>query len=100
MDSKTNDIEDIADLNDIDLGKVSELKNERMPPRRYQRRRQGPTVPDYIDWKDVDLLKRFIPERGKIMPRRISQISAKDQRRVAKAVKRARSMALIPFVTD
>ncbi len=100
MEDKTNDIEDIADLNNIDLGKVSELKNERMPPRRYQRRRQGPMVPDYIDWKDVDLLRRFIPERGKIMPRRISQISAKDQRRVAKAVKRARSMALIPFVTD
>ncbi len=100
MEDKTNDIEDIADLNNIDLGKVSELKNERMPPRRYQRRRQGPMVPDYIDWKDVDLLRRFIPERGKILPRRISQISAKDQRRVAKAVKRARSMALIPFVTD
>jgi small subunit ribosomal protein S18 len=86
-------------LNDIDLGSVAELKNERMP-RRFQRRRQSQFVPDYIDWKDVDFLKRFIPERGKIMPRRISQISAKDQRRVAQAIKRARSMALIPFVTD
>jgi small subunit ribosomal protein S18 len=57
-------------------------------------------VPDYVDWKDVDYLKRFIPERGKIMPRRISGISAKDQRRIARAVKRARAMALIPFVTD
>ena len=89
----------IADLNNIDLGAVSELKNERMP-RRFQRRRQSQFVPDYIDWKDVDFLKRFFPERGKILPRRISQISAKDQRRVAKAIKRARSMALIPFVTD
>jgi small subunit ribosomal protein S18 len=89
----------IADLNNIDLGAVSELKNERMP-RRFQRRRQSQFVPDYIDWKDVEFLKRFIPERGKILPRRISQISAKDQRRVAKAIKRARSMALIPFVTD
>ena len=89
----------IADLNDIDLGSVAELKNERMP-RRFQRRRQSQFVPDYIDWKDVDFLKRFIPERGKILPRRISQVSAKDQRRVAKAIKRARSMALIPFVTD
>ena len=95
-----NDNEEIDILKDIDLGKVSELKNERMPPRRYQRRRQGQFVPDYIDWKDVDFLKRFIPERGKILPRRISQVSAKDQRRVAKAIKRARSMALIPFVTD
>ena len=89
----------IADLNNIDLGNVSELKNERMP-RRFQRRRQSQFVPDYIDWKDVDFLKRFTPERGKVLPRRISQISAKDQRRVAKAIKRARSMALIPFVTD
>lgn len=95
-----NDNEEIDVLKDIDLGKVSELKNERMPPRRYQRRRQGQFVPDYIDWKDVDFLKRFIPERGKILPRRISQVSARDQRRVAKAIKRARSMALIPFVTD
>lgn len=76
-----------------------EQKNER-PPRRYQRRRQSQFVPDYIDWKDVDFLKRFIPERGKIMPRRISGVTAKDQRRVERAIKRARLMALIPFVTD
>jgi len=94
---KNDDV--IGDLNDIDLGSVAELKNERMP-RRFQRRRQSQFVPDYIDWKDVDFLKRFIPERGKIMPRRISQVSARDQRRLAKAIKRARSMALIPFVTD
>ncbi len=97
--NKTNDTEVIGAMNEIDLGKVAELKNERMP-RRFQRRRQGPNIPDYIDWKDIDFLRRFIPERGKIMPRRISQISAKDQRRVARAIKRARSMALIPFVTD
>jgi len=98
-DNKEKNDDVIADLNNIDLGAVSELKNERMP-RRFQRRRQSQFVPDYIDWKDVDFLKRFIPERGKILPRRISQVSAKDQRRVAKAIKRARSMALIPFVTD
>lgn len=69
-------------------------------PRRFQRRRQSQIVPDYIDWKDIDYLKRFIPERGKIMPRRISGVSAKDQRRISRAIKRARSMALIPFVAD
>jgi small subunit ribosomal protein S18 len=69
-------------------------------PRRFQRRRQNQVVPDYIDWKDVDFLKRFIPERGKIMPRRISGVSAKDQRRIARAIKRARAMALLPFVAD
>ena len=98
-DNKEKNDDVIADLNNIDLSAVSELKNERMP-RRFQRRRQSQFVPDYIDWKDVDFLKRFIPERGKILPRRISQVSARDQRRVAKAIKRARSMALIPFVTD
>ncbi|MDQ3129822.1 MAG: 30S ribosomal protein S18 [Acidobacteriota bacterium] len=69
-------------------------------PRRFQRRRPRQVVPDYIDWKDVDYLKQYIPERGKIMPRRISGISAKDQRRIAKAIKRARMMALLPFVAD
>jgi len=69
-------------------------------PRRYQRRRPRQVVPDYVDWKDIDLLRQFIPERGKIMPRRISGISAKDQRRIATAIKRARSMAMLPFVLD
>jgi small subunit ribosomal protein S18 len=87
----------VDEVKNIDLGE--ELKAERMP-RRYQRRRQGQFVPDYIDWKDVDFLKRFVPERAKIMPRRISGISAKDQRRIAQAIKRARAMALLPFVTD
>ena len=97
-DTKTNENEDV-EMNEVDLGRAGDAKNERMP-RRFQRRRQNSSVPDYIDWKDVDFLKRFIPERGKIMPRRISQISAKDQRRLATAIKRARLMALIPFVTD
>jgi small subunit ribosomal protein S18 len=69
-------------------------------PRRFQRRRQRQSLPDYIDWKDTDFLKRFVPERGKIMPRRISGVSAKDQRRLAQAIKRARAMALLPFVGD
>lgn len=70
------------------------------PQRRYQRRRQTVFVPDYVDWKDVDYLRRFIPERGKILPRRISGVTAKDQRRIARAIKRARTMALLPYVAD
>jgi small subunit ribosomal protein S18 len=84
------------DLN-LDVSIDSEI--EKMP-RRFQRRRPRQLVPDYIDWKDVDYLRRFIPERGKIMPRRISGVTAKDQRRIAKAIKRARTMALLPFVAD
>ncbi len=91
---RDNFIED--DLN-LDVSIDSEI--EKMP-RRFQRRRPRQLVPDYIDWKDVDYLRRFIPERGKIMPRRISGVTAKDQRRIAKAIKRARTMALLPFVAD
>lgn len=68
--------------------------------RRYNRFNQRQVVPAYVDWKDVDYLSRFIPERGKIMPRRISGVSAKDQRRLARAIKRARVMALLPYVSD
>jgi small subunit ribosomal protein S18 len=87
----------IGEGQEIDLG--DEQFSDKMP-RRYQRRRPRQVVPDYVDWKDVDLLRQFIPERGKIMPRRISGISAKDQRRIATAIKRARSMAMLPFVLD
>jgi small subunit ribosomal protein S18 len=55
---------------------------------------------DYIDYKDVRLLMQFIPERGKIQPRRLSGTSAKWQRKLQLALKRARELALIPYVTD
>ena len=82
----------------IDSNIESEF-SEKMP-RRFQRRRPRQVIPDYVDWKDVDYLRQFVPERGKIMPRRISGITAKDQRRISQAIKRARSMALLPFVAD
>ena len=53
-----------------------------------------------IDWKDADLLKRFISERGKILPRRITGTKAIYQRELATAIKRARHMALLPFVKE
>jgi len=53
-----------------------------------------------IDYKDVELLKEFITERGKVLPRRISGISYYYQKRLKKAVKQARYMALLPFVTE
>ncbi len=90
---------DIVETRDI-VGSGADPEFIEKMPRRFQRRRPRQVVPDYIDWKDVDYLKQYIPERGKIMPRRISGISAKDQRRIAKAIKRARMMALLPFVAD
>jgi small subunit ribosomal protein S18 len=55
---------------------------------------------DYINYKDVRLLAPFLPERGKIQPRRISGTCAEHQRRLQTAIKRARQLALIPYVTD
>lgn len=56
--------------------------------------------PAYVDYKDVDLLKRFLNEQGKLLPRRITNVSARFQRQLTRAVKRARHLALIPFVAD
>jgi small subunit ribosomal protein S18 len=55
---------------------------------------------DHISYKDVRLLAPFIPERGKIQPRRISGTCAAHQRKLQTAIKRARQIALIPYVTD
>ncbi|PID94748.1 MAG: 30S ribosomal protein S18 [Bacteroidales bacterium] len=54
----------------------------------------------YIDYKDPEFLKKFLNEQGKILPRRITGTSLKYQRKVAQAVKRARHLALLPYVTD
>lgn len=55
---------------------------------------------EYIDYKDVAKLKKFITERGKILPRRISGNCAKHQRELTVAIKRARNVALLPFTTE
>ena len=55
---------------------------------------------EYIDYKDVELLKKFISPNGKISPRRVTGTCAKHQREVAVAIKRARVMALLPFIAD
>ena len=55
---------------------------------------------EYIDYKDIKMLQQFIPERGKILPRRISGTCALHQRKLQMAIKRARTVALLPFATD
>jgi small subunit ribosomal protein S18 len=55
---------------------------------------------DHIDYKDSRLLSQFIPERGKILPRRISGVCAPHQRKLMEAVKIARNIALLPFVAE
>ncbi|WP_025027543.1 30S ribosomal protein S18 [Caldalkalibacillus mannanilyticus] len=53
-----------------------------------------------IDYKNTDLLKKFISERGKILPRRVTGTSAKYQRKLTTAIKRSRQMALLPYTTE
>ncbi|HPK14637.1 MAG TPA: 30S ribosomal protein S18 [Clostridia bacterium] len=55
---------------------------------------------EHIDYKDVARLRKFTTERGKIMPRRMSGVCAKHQRELAIAIKRARQVALLPYVSD
>lgn len=57
----------------------------------------GPNAPE-IDYKDIKTLQRFISERGKIVPSRITAVSAKKQRELSRAIKRARNLALLPFI--
>lgn len=70
--------------------------------RTFQRRRKtcpfsGDNAP-VIDYKDIKLLQRFTSERGKIVPSRITAVSAKKQRELAKAIKRSRFLGLMPYV--
>jgi small subunit ribosomal protein S18 len=65
----------------------------------YFRRRISPIKPgEPIDYKDVDLLRKFVTERGKILPRRITGLTAKQQRDLTQSIKRARILALLPFI--
>ena len=53
-----------------------------------------------IDYKDIELLKLFITEQGKILPRRATGVTVQQQRQIAKAIKRARALSLLPFVAS
>jgi small subunit ribosomal protein S18 len=65
----------------------------------YFRKRLSPIKPgEPIDYKDVDLLRKFVTERGKILPRRITGLTAKQQRDLTLAIKRSRQVALMPFI--
>jgi small subunit ribosomal protein S18 len=67
----------------------------------YFRRRVSPIQPDEkIDYKDVDMLRKFVTERGKILPRRITGLTTKQQHDMTRAIKRARIVALLPYVNE
>jgi small subunit ribosomal protein S18 len=77
-------------------------KKEKKDRRTLRTRKRKPWLDDvtYIDYKDIRLLRKFMTDRGKITPRRITGATAKQQRMVANAVKRARILALVPFVKE
>ncbi len=67
----------------------------------YYRKRLSPIKPgDPIDYKDAELLRKFVTERGKILPRRITGLTARQQRQVTTAIKQARQLALMPYVNN
>ena len=64
----------------------------------YRRKLSPLKTTDIIDYKDVELLSKFLTEQGKILPRRVTGLTTKQQTNLTKAVKRARILALLPFV--
>ena len=80
------------------------MEERKMKPRPRKSRRKvcGFCVDkvEHIDYKDTARLRRYVSERGKIMPRRMSGVCAKHQRELAIAIKRARIVALLPYVAD
>lgn len=80
-----------------DLKYLSTTRVEKRPKKYDRFKKLGI---QYIDYKDAEFLKKFLNEQGKMLPRRITGNSLKSQRKVASAVKRARQMGLLPYVTD
>ena len=76
---------------------VNKIKSSR-PQKKYCRFKRNGIK--YIDYKDPDFLWKFLNDQGKMLPRRITGTSLKYQRRLAVAIKRARHLGLLPFVTD
>ena len=65
----------------------------------YRRRLSPLKTTDTLDYNDVELLSKFLTEQGKILPRRVTGLTTKQQTKLTKAVKRARVLALLPFVS-
>ncbi len=86
--------------NDAKGGKIRYLNLPAVEVRKKKYCRFKKAGIKYVDYKDPEFLKKFLNEQGKILPRRITGTSLKFQRKVARAIKRARSLALLPYVTD
>lgn len=96
--------EDDEDDDEDELVEGEEEEDDESPPefsggRGRRRRHEGPAV-ELLNYKDVATLSKFITEQGKILPRRTTKVSAGFQRQLSSAVKRARYLALLPYVRD
>ncbi len=76
---------------------VKAMRGTRPATRRRRVSRLSAEKIDYIDYKDVKLLQSFIADNGKIMPRRLTGVTSWQQRKLTEAIKRARTLALLPF---
>ena len=79
------------------------IKNPQHPKKGYQKTRECRFTKagiEYIDYKDTETLQRFINDQGKILPRRVTGTSSRHQRLLAKAIKRARFLGLMPYVAE
>ena len=79
--------------------KQQSRRRQQMDAKRRKRKVHSFAEDDYVDYKDVPLLRKFMSDRGKIRSRRVTGLSATRQREVARAIKNAREMALLPYVS-
>jgi small subunit ribosomal protein S18 len=79
--------------------KQTSRRRQPVEPRRRKRTVHDFTESDFIDYKDIGLLRKFMSDKGKIRSRRVTGLSAKRQREVAIAIKNAREMALLPYIS-
>lgn len=79
---------------------LSPLNSNLPTGREKQKRKNRMDGIEYLDYKDIDNIQRFTNDQGKLLPRRITGVTAKQQRQVTQAIKRARQMAILPYVAD
>ncbi len=87
----------MAELENDDRERTGRMGRSSRPSRRRRVSRLTSERVDYIDYKDTKLLQSFIAENGKILPRRLTGVSAWQQRKLTEAIKRARNLALLPY---
>jgi small subunit ribosomal protein S18 len=101
-------LDDDSDDGDEDEGEEGDDEEQFNAPAEYVQRERsgrgrrigGEVRPDDVDYKNIPLLSRFLDRRGRILSRRKTRVSAKVQRRIVKAIKRARHLALLPYTAE